>query len=62
MNDDDLYSVEETARLRAERPLPPPCSSCGAEASYEDDIIGHTRHHQGCEVAANIERMLAVDK
>ncbi len=58
-DDDQLYSVQETARLRAQHPLPPPCSGCGAEPSFEDDIVPHIRHHQGCAVAMSIKRMVA---
>ena len=54
MTDDELYSEAETLALRGEHPLPAPCSSCGVEASYEDDVIPHIRHHEGCQVAATI--------
>jgi len=59
MTDDELYSEAETAALRAQHPLPAPCSGCGVEPSYEDDVIPHTRHASGCQVAADIKRMVA---
>ena len=53
------YTQEETTRLRADHPLPPPCSYCGAEANYEgDDPVPHTYHAEGCEVAARIRELL----
>ena len=60
MTDDQQYhTVEETARLRAEHPLPAPCSGCGVEAEYLDDIIPHIMHAEGCPVAANIRETMA---
>lgn len=52
------FTEEQTHRLRAENPLPPPCSYCGAEAGYEDDTIPHVRHDEGCEVATRIRALM----